>query len=247
MGKFDLSNKMGTVANVIRDNSEKFQACKTKADVIALCHKLFDDAGIDTEWTRVFFINLERSKSFFDALNYVYNCYQRGTGNGVIRPGRYYEESDEDMNEDYNGHASYATVKHLPGAVQKILDMRGEMKFDVAADDVEVETIMMPRAKQLGVVFEMVPDNYTYGRMTGRIGQMLKFIFMSAHRVILDKKFTDGIEYESALLLKIDPSDLRKVNPVEFTEFVDWMGKSYPDFVAGIKENTQLARFYREA
>lgn len=55
----DLSKISGTVAEILTTNFDRFNACRTFEDVVALCHELFDDAKLDTEWTRKFFYNLE--------------------------------------------------------------------------------------------------------------------------------------------------------------------------------------------
>ena len=98
----DLSKKDDAAAKIIRDNSELFKELAdakghslTKADVIDLCHKLFDEAKLDTPWSRVFFINLDRMGSGEQALQYVYNAMLKGAGLGVIGRRRMYEEDDE--------------------------------------------------------------------------------------------------------------------------------------------------------
>lgn len=93
--RIDLSKKDKTASSIIKQNMERFNTCKTIDDVIALCHELFDDAGLDTQWTRIFFINLGRKKSLADALQYVANCYLKGANLSVNQGGprgrRYYE------------------------------------------------------------------------------------------------------------------------------------------------------------
>ena len=101
----DLTKKAGAAAKIIKDNSELFMnlanekgSALKKEDVIDLCHKLFDDAGLDTEWTRIFFLNLGRMGSGERALQYVYNAMLKGAGLGVIGNRRMYEADDKAKN-----------------------------------------------------------------------------------------------------------------------------------------------------
>jgi hypothetical protein len=238
--RYDLSKTKNTVTEIFKNNTEKFYNCKTKEELIDICHQLLDNADVDTEWTHEFFVRLGLIKTFEQARSYVYNAMLRGMGHGVIGYRRQYEECDNaELNEE-----TYKTVKHLPGAIQKVLDMRGSISFDCVAEDDELNTLYS-RAKQLGVEFSCSDYQYDNGYVAGRIGQILKFIYMSAHKQVFDRSFSSGIEYESALDLEINETDLRRTNPVEFTEFVNWMAVSYPDFAEGIKENDQLSKLYR--
>lgn len=60
--KIDLSKVKGSASQIFTDNFAKFADCKTYEDVVDLCHKLLDDAGLDTQWTKQFFYNLEQIK-----------------------------------------------------------------------------------------------------------------------------------------------------------------------------------------
>lgn len=121
--KFDLSDKKGTAANIIRDNMDKFNSCRSKEDVIALCHTLFDDAGVDTNWSRVFFIKLNATKGLTGALQYVTNAYLRGSGLG-LNNRRYYE--GEEINESMSSSDVEEFKKKLKA---------GEVKFKYTKKD----------------------------------------------------------------------------------------------------------------
>lgn len=101
---------------------DKFYECKTKEDIVALCHQLFDDAGLDTNWTRVFFIKLGQTKGYADAIKYVTNCYLAGAGLGLGR--RYYE--GEELNEAMNADEVEEFKKKLRS---------GEVKFKYMKKD----------------------------------------------------------------------------------------------------------------
>jgi len=55
----DLSMVPGSATEILTTNFERFNTCKTYEDVVALCHELLDDAGLDTNWTRKFFYQLD--------------------------------------------------------------------------------------------------------------------------------------------------------------------------------------------
>lgn len=95
----DLSLKNGSVAQIIKQNIEKFNACSSKEEVIDLCHKLFDEAKLDTPWTKKFFYTLGQKKSYVDALQYVVNCYLKGAGLGMAN-GKYMHEEDDNKEDD---------------------------------------------------------------------------------------------------------------------------------------------------
>ena len=56
----DLTKIPGSATEILTTNWDKFNGCKTADDVIALCHELFDEAGLDTEWTNKFFYTLDQ-------------------------------------------------------------------------------------------------------------------------------------------------------------------------------------------
>ena len=99
--KLDLSNKAGAVTKIIKDNFslfrdlEKNPETRSKEAVIELCHQLFDDAGLDTQWTRKFFYHIEKMHGFEEAMKYIGNIYLKGAGLGMSR-GLYEDDEDED-------------------------------------------------------------------------------------------------------------------------------------------------------
>ena len=100
--KIDLSKIKGSVSQIFTDNFAKFADCKTYEDVVALCHDLLDNAGLDTNWTRQFFYNLDQIKArnpnsrraFEQALIYMNNARQSGMGLGMGRGSRHFYEDD---------------------------------------------------------------------------------------------------------------------------------------------------------
>lgn len=105
----DLSKIKGTASEIFTSNFERFNACKTFDDVVALCHELLDDAGLDTNWTRKFFFQLDQIKNrnpnprraYEQALLFVNNARMRGMGLGMNRGAGFYEE--EELNEGWIG------------------------------------------------------------------------------------------------------------------------------------------------
>lgn len=136
---------------------------------------------------------------------------------------------------------------HLPKAVNHVINLHASMTFDYAPDFDEDVKKDIRRAKQLGVEFSYNDSSiYDAGYVSGTVGQILKFIYMSPHLRITNRKYSSGIEYEAGVTLNIDKHDLRKITPAQFTEFVNWMGASFPDFIDGIKENDQLSKLYKQ-
>ena len=125
MNKVELSKQKGAVAKVIRDNSELFKDSMTKEQVVDLCHQLFDAEGLDTPWTREFFIKLGQIKSGKQALGYVYNSMLAGDGLRVIYPGQQYYECDE-LNESMTDN----DVKEFKDKLKA-----GEVKFKYLKKD----------------------------------------------------------------------------------------------------------------
>ena len=96
--KVNLGNKTGAAANIIKNATQEglFTDGMSKEEIINLCHQLFDEAGLDTPWTRQFFYYLSKCRDGNSALQYVYNTYLRGSKLGVIGGGRrFYEEGEE--------------------------------------------------------------------------------------------------------------------------------------------------------
>ena len=137
--------------------------------------------------------------------------------------------------------------KKLPFAVQKVISLPGQINFMVDYEGEETFNWFNSRTKQLNVKSNITAENFAQMNeeyLTGTIGNILKCMFMSPYKQI-KKPYTDGYEYESGETLTIDQEALRRITPAEFTEFVNWMGVSYPDFADGIKDNRELAKYYR--
>ena len=106
---FDLSKIPGSVTQIFTANFDKFNQCRTYEDVVALCHQLLDDAGLDTTWTRKFFFNLEQikqnnpnpRKAYEQAMLFMNNARMKGMGLGMDRGGsrRRFYEGDEEIDE----------------------------------------------------------------------------------------------------------------------------------------------------
>lgn len=127
----DLSMIPGSVTEILTTNFERFNACKTYEDVVALCHELLDDADLDTNWTRKFFYQLDQiktkypnpSKAFEQAMLYVNNARMKGMGLGMNKR-RFYEgeELNESMTDDQ--------VKEFKDKLKA-----GEVKFEYTKKD----------------------------------------------------------------------------------------------------------------
>ena len=109
--KLDLSKIKGSVSEILTTNFEKFNDCKTAEDVINLCHKLFDEAGLKTEWTNKFFYqldqivknNLNPRRAYQQALLYVNNARMKGAGLGMDRGKRIGRMYEDDVIETKSG------------------------------------------------------------------------------------------------------------------------------------------------
>ena len=121
----DISNKKGSVAQILTDNFEKFNSCKTKEDVINLCHQLFDEVGLDTPWTKQFFYNLNRQRDFAGAMIYMNNARMAGSGLSMKRGARQFYENDE-INESMSADEKAEFMKKL---------RKGEVKFKYMKKD----------------------------------------------------------------------------------------------------------------
>lgn len=142
--------------------------------------------------------------------------------------------------------AVVTTMKRLPFAIQRVLSLPGDITYCAIFDDDAQEQYIKNRARQLSVKLNYDPkDEFMNVFAEGTLVQLFKFILMTPHKIVSDRGFTDGIEYEAGLTLTIQPQYLRKITPQQFTEFVNWIGQSYPDFVEGIKENNNLSKFYK--
>jgi len=83
-------------------NFDRFNACRTYEDVVALCHELFDNAGLDTDWTRKFFFRLDQIKAdnpnprraYEKAMLFMNNARMKGMGLGMGRGSRRFGESE---------------------------------------------------------------------------------------------------------------------------------------------------------
>ena len=137
--------------------------------------------------------------------------------------------------------------KKLPHAIQNVVSLPCKLDFSVDYDGEETFNWFNTRTKQLNVKSNITAENFAHmdtEYLTGTLGNVLKCLYMSPYKQ-QTKPYTDGYEYESGLTLTIDQTALRRITPAEFTEFVNWMGVSYPDFVDGIKENRQLSKYYK--
>ena len=74
MNETDLLNIKGSAAQILHDNIEQFNTCRTVQDVVDVSKKLFDENNLDTEWTRKFFYILNQKRSLSSALQYVTDC-----------------------------------------------------------------------------------------------------------------------------------------------------------------------------
>lgn len=121
----DISNKKGAAAQILTTNFEKFNTCKTKEDVITLCHQLFDEAGLDTPWTKQFFYNLDRQPNYASAMIYMNNARMAGSGLSMKRGARQFYENDE-INESMSADEKAEFMKKL---------RKGEVKFKYMKKD----------------------------------------------------------------------------------------------------------------
>lgn len=121
----DLSKIPGSVAEILTTNFERFNKCRTFEDVVALCHELFDGAGLNTEWTRKFFYSLGQIKeqnpspraAFEKAMLFMNNARMKGMGLGMGRgTGRYGESEDAEVDESKPTKKQY-TKKQITEAI----------------------------------------------------------------------------------------------------------------------------------
>lgn len=103
----DLTKNKNAAAYIIKQNLDKINACKTKEEIIALMHQLFDEAKLNTPWTAKFFYLLNGKHDYASALKLVYDAMLKGQGLGVIR------ENDEELNESLNKNEKEEFQKKL--------------------------------------------------------------------------------------------------------------------------------------
>lgn len=140
----DLSKLDNTVTRLIRDNMERFNECSTKEQVIELCHELFDDAGLDTAWTKRFFYYISQKKTYVDALQYVVNCYLKGAKLGVIGNRRMYEDEtihDDQVTEDTK------LMLEVPGTDGASIEVNGDWDTVRFAVDLLTDALNHMKAK----------------------------------------------------------------------------------------------------
>lgn len=135
-------------------------------------------------------------------------------------------------------------ISRLPNAIKKVVALQCSITMDVVYDSDAAVKQNLARARRIGANTDLNSIDDTSETVTGSIAQVFRYIYMSPYQKITNKDFTSGIEYESGCELEISQSELTKITPAEFTEFVNWMGESYPDFVNGIEDNSELAKFY---
>lgn len=129
----DLSNKSNAVTKIIKDNFslfrdlEKNPQTRTKEAIIELCHQLFDDAGLDTEWTRRFFYHIGKMHSFEQAMTYIGNIYLKGAGLGMNRG--LFEKDDEEENVKTESKKCKYTKKQIEESIKYWKKMLKESSY----------------------------------------------------------------------------------------------------------------------
>lgn len=81
----NLKNVAGSATSIIDSILDKVTACTSASEVFELLKKAFADAGLDTQWTKTFLDKLSKMKSLEKAWQLVFNAWQSGQGDKVIR------------------------------------------------------------------------------------------------------------------------------------------------------------------
>ena len=107
----DLSKIPGSATQILTTNFDRFNACKTYDDIVALCHELLD-GKLDTKWSAKFFYQLDKirqenpnpRRAYEKAMLYVNNARMKGMGLGMDRgtSRRMYEGDDINESMDAN-------------------------------------------------------------------------------------------------------------------------------------------------
>lgn len=141
----DLRKSKNSVTNIILNNFSRFEDCKTKDDVIELCHELFDNANLDTAWTRQFFYNLSQLKNRDEAVLYVGNVYFKGAGLGMSRGKRVYE--DDELNESMSDSDVAEFKKKLSAGEVKFKYMKKDGSERTAVGTLDPKLMNLPEKK----------------------------------------------------------------------------------------------------
>lgn len=84
----DLSKIKNTMTNILSNNVEALNKCKTKDEVYSTVKSLLDEHNIDTEASRRLLLNIAKSKTLKSTLEVVWNSILKGSGEGVINRRR---------------------------------------------------------------------------------------------------------------------------------------------------------------
>ena len=135
----DLSKIPGSVTQILTANFDRFNACRTYEDVVALCHELFDKAGLDTDWTRKFFFRLDQIKAenpnprraYEKAMLFMNNARMKGMGLGIGRGSRRFGESEDDSKtNESKGTKKQYTKKQIMEAIKHWTNVLKQMNED---------------------------------------------------------------------------------------------------------------------
>lgn len=128
-------------------------------------------------------------------------------------------------------------LRALPPAIQAILNMQCSTTTDVSLDNASQLRTIKNRAWGLRVktTLHSVYDNAE--TVTGKLGQVLKYYFMNP--IYAKQDSTSGAVYEVGYNLDLDTQHSR-CTPEMFKEFIDWIGKDYPDFIEGMRLNPNI-------
>lgn len=80
----DLTNKKGSITNVLTAHKEELAKASSVKEMLGLLNKWFKEEGIDTPASRRLINNVAKKKDIADAQFVVYNSILKGAGQGVI-------------------------------------------------------------------------------------------------------------------------------------------------------------------
>lgn len=80
----DLTNKKGSITNVLTAHKEELAKASSVKEMLGLLSKWFKEEGIDTPASRRLINNVAKKKDIADAQFVVYNSILKGAGQGVI-------------------------------------------------------------------------------------------------------------------------------------------------------------------
>lgn len=128
----------------------------------------------------------------------------------------------------------------LSPAIQAWLGVECSVTTDVVIDSADQLRYIKRQALLLGVRTTLRSIYDTTETTSGKLGRVLKYYFMNPISNTPDSSHS-GSEYEVGLTLKFDMHGKdASYTPNMFREFIMWIGKAYPDFVAGISENPNI-------